>query len=208
MSTHRTKLQERGEPRETGFSGLARCGMLSRVISIRVLTADDWPMWRALRLAALEEAPHAFGSRLADWQGDGDREDRWRSRLAIPGAHDVVACLDDEPVGMASGVPTDREGEVELISMWVAPPARGHGVAGALVEEVERWAVDTGAATCRLCVADGNDAAARLYLRCGFRYTGEIDLMPDGARRERVMAKALHGTAPAVARTNPQGRLR
>lgn len=51
------------------------------VIELRVLTPDHWPAWRELRLAALAEAPYAFGSRLADWQGDRDREQRWRDRL-------------------------------------------------------------------------------------------------------------------------------
>ncbi|MGW4487749.1 hypothetical protein ACWEOE_28355 [Amycolatopsis sp. NPDC004368] len=43
---------------------------------IRVLTADDWREWRALRSRALTEAPEAFGASLADWQGDGDTEAR------------------------------------------------------------------------------------------------------------------------------------
>ncbi|MFJ1458216.1 GNAT family N-acetyltransferase [Nocardia sp. N2S4-5] len=42
------------------------------MIEMRVLTADNWMLWRELRLQALAEAPQAFGSRLADWQGDGD----------------------------------------------------------------------------------------------------------------------------------------
>jgi hypothetical protein len=75
------------------------------VIELRVLTPDDWPAWRELRLAALAEPPCAFGSRLADWQGDRDREQRWRDRLGIPGSYNVIAVLDGQPAGMASGVP-------------------------------------------------------------------------------------------------------
>ncbi|MFD0888199.1 GNAT family N-acetyltransferase, partial [Streptosporangium algeriense] len=70
------------------------------MIELRVLGADDWPLWRELRLAALAEAPAAFGAKLADWQGEGDREDRWRGRLEIPGSHNVVAVLDGVPAGI------------------------------------------------------------------------------------------------------------
>jgi hypothetical protein len=62
---------------------------------------------------------------LADWQGEGDRAERWRDRLELPGSYNVVALLDEQPVGMASGVPADEPGVVELISMWVSPMARG-----------------------------------------------------------------------------------
>jgi ribosomal protein S18 acetylase RimI-like enzyme len=41
-------------------------------------------------------------------------------------------------------------------------------------------------------VTEGNEAAAALYRRNGFHYTGELgDLMPDGLRREQIMAKRL-----------------
>ena len=170
----------------------ARVGQSSRVIEIRVLTPDDWTTWRELRLAALAEAPQAFGARLADWQGDGDLEERWRGRLSIPGSHNVVAVLDGKAVGMASGVPTSQSGSVELISMWVAPEARGRGVGDALMQEIERWARAEDARTLRLSVADDNAGATALYERHGFRRTGEMgDLMPDGVHRELVMEKPL-----------------
>lgn len=164
------------------------------MIELRTLSPDDWQLWRSLRLAALTEAPYAFGSTLADWQGEGDREARWRDRLGIAGSHNVVAALDRELVGMASGVPSEQEDAVELISMWVSRAARGRGVGDALVAEVERWALRRGARVLRLDVTDGNEAAAGLYLRNGFAFTGELgDLMADGVRRERVMAKPLAG---------------
>ncbi|MEV6371493.1 GNAT family N-acetyltransferase [Micromonospora musae] len=162
------------------------------MIETLVLTEGDWKIWRELRLTALTEAPYAFGSQLADWQGDGDREDRWRSRLAIAGSYNVVAILDGQPVGMASGVPTDRDGVVELISMYVAPVGRGRGVGDHLLHSVEQWARQVGAGTLRLAVVEGNENASALYRRNGFHDTGELgDLMPDGVRREHIMAKPL-----------------
>lgn len=161
------------------------------MLELRTLEPDDWTVWRELRLAALAEAPYAFCSTLAQWQGDGDREERWRARLETPGAH-VVAVLDGRPVGMVSGVPGDGADCVELISMWVSPAARGRGVGSRLIAEVERWAGRSGVTSLRLAVMPGNDAAIALYERCGFVDTGELgDLLPDGASRERVMAKSL-----------------
>ncbi|MEU4780173.1 GNAT family N-acetyltransferase [Micromonospora sp. NPDC023633] len=164
------------------------------MIETRVLSEDDWRSWRDLRLAALAEAAYAFGSRLADWQGDGDREERWRGRLAIAGSHNILAMLDGQPVGMASGVPTGHDGVVELISMYVAPAGRGRGVGDHLVRTIEQWARQVGSATVRLAVVRGNENAWALYRRNGFRDTGELgDLMPDGVRREHFMTKSLVG---------------
>lgn len=165
------------------------------MLELRVLGPDDWRVWRELRLAALAEAPYAFGSTLAQWLGEGDREERWRSRLGIPGSLNVVALLDGAPVAMVSGVPAGTPDVVELISMWVSPSARGRGAGEALIAAVERWARQGGARTLRLAVMPDNGPAFALYERCGFKDTGELGgVLPDGMRRELVMAKEL----PAV----------
>jgi ribosomal protein S18 acetylase RimI-like enzyme len=157
------------------------------VIELRTVGPDDWLAWRELRLAALAEAPDAFGSTLAEWQDES--EERWRARLAIPGSHNVLVVADDRPVGMASGVPDD--GRAELISMWVSPTARGMGVGNVLIAEIARWAAGRADAL-YLSVMPDNAAAIALYARNGFVDTGEPgDLLADGVRREIVMAKAL-----------------
>ena len=162
------------------------------MLEIRSLESDDWPIWRELRLNALAEAPYAFGSTLAEWTGAGDREERWRARLAIPGARDLVVALDGRPVGMASGVPAEEGAGVELISMWVSPLARGHGVGDLLISTVQRWAAEQNAETLRLSVMPDNGRAIALYERHGFVRTDELgDLLPDGVHRELVMAKRL-----------------
>ncbi|GAB7035737.1 GNAT family N-acetyltransferase [Streptomyces sp. NPDC021749] len=161
------------------------------MIELKVLTADDWTVWRALRIAALTDAPQAFGSRLADWQGEGDREERWRGRLSIPGSHNLAALLHGKPVGMASGVPGSRSGVVQLISMWVSKDARGYGVGDHLLRAVEEWARQTGAGTLQLAVMPGNEHARALYRRNGFQDAGPIgEVLPDG-RTEHLMTKDL-----------------
>lgn len=161
------------------------------MIDILVLTADDWKLWRELRLSALTDAPYAFGSRLEDWQGDGDQENRWRDRLSIPGSHNLIATLDGQPIGMASGIPGPQPDTVELISMWIDRSARGLGAGDRLVQEIERWSVEAGAEILQLAVTPGNEPAIALYRRNGFGDTEQLgDLMADG-RRETVMAKTL-----------------
>jgi ribosomal protein S18 acetylase RimI-like enzyme len=160
------------------------------MLELRVLESDDWPIWRELRLTALAEAPYAFGSTLAQWSGAGDREERWRARLEIPGALDAVAVLDGDPVGMASGVPAEQGEGIELISMWVSPAARGRGVGDLLIRAVESWAVERNAEALRLSVMPDNGRAIAFYERHGFADVDEPgDLLPDGVSRERVMAK-------------------
>ena len=158
---------------------------------LQVLTPDDWQVWRELRHRALGEAPYAFGSVLADWQGDGDREDRWRARLGDV-AHNVVARVRGEAVGMASGTAPDADGVAELISMWVAPSARGEGVGDALVGEVVRWARAAGAEVLALDVVESNAAAIALYERHGFVLVGPVeDPDPDTDKPEVRMRLAL-----------------
>lgn len=166
------------------------------MIELRTLSPDDWQIWREQRLAALAEAPTAFGARLADWQDAGEK--RWRERLAIPGSVNFVAFLDGKPAGMASGVPGD-DGVPELISMWVSPAARGKGVGNRLVESVGQWARQQGATALQLAVVADNEKAAALYRRNGFADAGELaDPLPDVVRREKIMVKVLRPQASAA----------
>ncbi|QPP08887.1 GNAT family N-acetyltransferase [Streptomyces bathyalis] len=161
------------------------------MIELEVLTPDDWKTWRTLRHAALADAPYAFKSRLADWQGDGDREERWRDLLGIAGSYNLVAALGGKPVGMARGVPGTETGAAWLHSMWVAGSGRGYGVGDRLVRAVELWAVRSGAGLLSLAVMPSNRPAIALYRRHGFEETGLPGApLPDG-QHELVMAKLL-----------------
>ena len=157
-------------------------------IVLRVLDVDDWRAWRAMRRAALADAPTAFGSTLAEWSGAGDTEERWRSRLEGV-AHNVLAELDGRQAGMVSAT-SAVEGDVELISMWVAPDARGKGVGDALVTHVRDWALELGAVRVVLDVRADNTFAISLYARHGFLDVGEVT-DPGASPPERRMVAAL-----------------
>lgn len=47
----------------------------------------------------------------------------------------LVIALDGEPAGMVSITVPDAGGTVEMISMWVAPEARGRGVGDKAVRQ-------------------------------------------------------------------------
>lgn len=126
-------------------------------------------------MAALEEAPYAFSSTLAEWQHEGDTEQRWRARLSgVP--LNALAFIDEKAAGMVSATAPDANGTIELLSMWIAPFARGRGAGDALIATVITWARNQGAATIALDVYEGNERAIALYRRHGF-----TTATPDGA---------------------------
>ena len=138
-----------------------------QTLVIRRISPDEWQLFREVRLAALEEAPYAFETALADWQGDRDTEARWRRRLTdVP--FNVVAYLDGRPCGMAGGTAASANREIELISMWVSPRARGKGVGEALIDAVVGWARTQRVERVSLDVWEDNERAIALYARCGF----------------------------------------
>ncbi|WP_166463065.1 GNAT family N-acetyltransferase [Amycolatopsis acidicola] len=169
---------------------------------VRRLSPDDWPRWRTLRLAALADSPESFGTPLSYWEGH-DRAERWRQRLTeVP--FNAIADLDGERAGMVSCVGPDEHGDAELLSLWVAPFARGRGVGDALVGAVAQWAEQQRARRLVLRVLVGNLSARALYQRNGFADAGPADV------GERWMTRRVHAGwspgAPGVLRL-PSGRL-
>jgi ribosomal protein S18 acetylase RimI-like enzyme len=156
-------------------------------LEIARLTAAEWQEYRQIRLAALAEAPAAFGSTLADERRL--RAQDWSARLARR-AQFVVRCA-RLTVGTVGGV-VDDDG-AELVSLWVHPGWRGHGVGDMLVQAVLDWAREQGYRQIRLWVSADNGPAERLYVRHGFIRTGARQpvTLADPTRLEFAMARAL-----------------
>ena len=139
------------------------------------LQGDEWTRYRDIRLRSLSDAPDAFWMTHAEEAAFG--EERWRERL-LTGAN-FVAREGASDLGLATGADFEgREGCAGLFGMWVAPEARGSGVADRLVSAVIEWAREAGYQRLLLDVGDDNAPAIRLYERMGFRPTGGAGRMP------------------------------
>src|SRR5215212_63270 len=144
------------------------------MLEIQRIGADRWQVFRNLRLAALADAPYAFASRL-----DKERElseTDWRDRATS--RTQFVALLDGTPVGLV-GVRPEEGDHVQVVSMWVAPEARGTGASDRLLAAAIDEADAVGAASVGLWVSDGNTRAERLYARHGFARTGNVQPIDD-----------------------------
>ena len=141
-------------------------------MSVRRLTTDDADAYRRVRLAALADAPGAFGS---TFEGESTMAGPdWVRRLANEDRAVFVAEEGGEIVGLAVGAPDDEEpGAGYLLSMWVDGRARGRGHGDALVQSVLGWLQAGGYRLARLHVTEGNEPAAELYRRNGFALSGK-----------------------------------
>jgi GNAT superfamily N-acetyltransferase len=145
-------------------------------------------VYRAIRLASLQEAPYAFGS---TYEAEvGASEDSWRRRLSDRTR--FVAEVDGKVVGTVGAGPGEFDGAAALTALWVDPGFRARGVGSALVDAVVDWAKGKGFNQVLLWVTEVNENAQRLYERRGFARTGRmIEVRPREPAVEYEMAKVL-----------------
>ena len=144
-------------------------------VRVRRIRPDEWRALRAFRLRALATDPRAFGATLAEEEAMPDEAWQARARDGTAGGLLLTAVAEDDAgawVGLVGGRKLDEPGEWELISLWTAPEARGRGVAEALLRHGIAWAARSGASRVVLWYVTENEAAARVYARCGFRPEG------------------------------------
>jgi ribosomal protein S18 acetylase RimI-like enzyme len=144
--------------------------------SVRRVKAGEWRRLRDLRLRALAETPDAFGSTHAGESAQPDAFWQERATAAAQGQErlTMIAEMDHGWVGLAGGYTEAEEPDRPwLVSVWVDPAWRGKGLGDKLVNTVIAWATSRNAVGLQLDVAESNQAAIRLYERCGFVATGK-----------------------------------
>jgi GNAT superfamily N-acetyltransferase len=149
---------------------------LNESLVIRTFAPHEWPVYRAIRLRSLADSPDAFGSTFAE--EEARPLDSWAARLsaaAVSGQdHPLIAQWDGAPAGLVwAKVDGGDASVVNIYQMWVAPEARGRGVAAVLLRAAVNWARSKNARAVQLGVTCGNSAAVRLYQREGFENIGQ-----------------------------------
>ena len=144
-------------------------------VAIRPVRADEWQRWRETRLRMLRDDADFFATRYDDMVREPDRA--WRDWVAEAAAGKqktlFVAEEDDRWLGVVGAFARVNPLEVQLISMWVDPEARGRGIAGDLIRAVAGWTLERGSTRVVLFVQEANEPAQQLYARAGFRPTGD-----------------------------------
>lgn len=152
-------------------------------VVIRAVRADEWRRWREVRLRMLRDDADFFSTRYDDMVREP--ESTWRAWVAEAAAGLektlFVAEEDGRWLGVVGGFARVDPQEVQLISMWVDPNARGRGIAQRLIRAVAGWALGRGSGRVVLFVQEANAPAQALYERAGFSATG--DRAPSGGGR-------------------------
>ena len=139
-------------------------------MDVRRIEVGEGERLRAIRLAALRDAPGAFGATEA---GDAARPPRdWDMLGGGPGAVFVARRPRRSDWEGMAGVHLPEDGGAKLWGMWVAPSARGRGLGSALARAVIGWTRDRALERLTLSVSDAATGAERLYRTLGFARTG------------------------------------
>jgi ribosomal protein S18 acetylase RimI-like enzyme len=144
-------------------------------VIVRLLTAADRAAFRRLRARALADDPASFGRTAEEEAG----VERLPMEASLEAPQPATFLLGAERDGVLVGICGTYQGQTaktrhtaEIVSVYVAPEARGAGVGVALVTEALARLARAGIAIAKLSVAEESEAARRLYDRLGFETYG------------------------------------
>jgi L-amino acid N-acyltransferase YncA len=152
-------------------------------VAIREATADDWPaIWRILR--PIVEAGETYALKT-----DMDEEEARRYWMPGDGVRTVVAELDGEIVGTATGY-ANRPGNGSHVasgSFMVDGERSGRGIGRALGEDFIEWAREAGFSMIQFnAVVETNEGAVALWKKLGFEIAGTVPSAFDHPTAGRV----------------------
>jgi ribosomal protein S18 acetylase RimI-like enzyme len=147
-------------------------------IELRRVEGGEVALFRSVRLAALQDAPNAFGETLED----AVRSD-WSARVnPAPDRVIYIAVADADPVGMVFAKCGTGPREAAFIGgMWVHPRYRRRGVGSRLLETAMSFLRLSAQERVALWVMAANADVLRFYESAGFRRTGATSTLRPGS---------------------------
>lgn len=139
-------------------------------MDIRATTKDDWMLLKQVRLAALLDAPTAFG--VSHQTAASYSRSQWEQRASSTGTEFWLAFQNGRPVGMV-GAAVSESGRFNLIGMWVEPQARRSDIAKGLVDTVKARSIQRGFDGVFVDVSPENTRASNFYSKLGFVFLDE-----------------------------------
>ena len=171
-------------------------GRMSGSVEVRACAPDEWAVYRDLRLRALAEDPTSFGSTHAPRAG----VHRGHLAAARVGHGGRVGATAGRPGSSARG--QFEPMATELVGMWVARRVPGSRRRRRARRMGDRPRARAGSARVGLWFAAGNEAARRLYERCGFVEVEDATPVEDRfARSDHRMVLPLRDHVPGRRRS-------
>lgn len=148
---------------------------------IRRTCATDGPLLRDLRVAALTDAPYAFGETLSEVIAEPPE-----FFLATAARHShsdtstsFIAFANGTPVGMVGAfVEEQPPNRAFLCALWMKPEHRGSAIAPRLVLTACSWLRLRSGPEVFAWVADANVRALAFYRKLGFKATPDRQPLP------------------------------
>lgn len=147
-------------------------------MKVRKLTAEDYLLYKTIRLESLLKDPNAFGS---TYEYDSVQADNyWQNTL---NSYHIFGLFDDEKIIGCVGleIPTMERFKhtAKLWGMYVSEEYRGKGLAFKLIEELVNYAKSNEILQIHLSCMKVNEIAINFYNKLGFQLYG---IMPKAVK--------------------------
>lgn len=172
-------------------------------MTVRLITLqpDEWEKYREIRIAALTQAPTAFGTSVKKIKSFPPKE--WQDRLKKAAEEKDMwiyfAQIGDEIIGMTGARRDSGEAShhvAMIFSVFVKESFRGKGYAKKLLTSIlDKLANQPDIIKAKLHVVSTQKEAISLYKRCGFKLVGTLKKEFNRAgtlHDEYIMEKFLH----------------
>ncbi|WP_171940484.1 GNAT family N-acetyltransferase [Herbaspirillum rubrisubalbicans] len=156
---------------------------MSSSYQVRQISKDDGETLRSIRIAALTDAPYAFGATLEEALAQPlDEFDATAVRHATSETSTSFFLNHEMSVVGTVGafIEAASSGQAYICALWLEPNHRGSNGATMLVDEANRWLFTRGVESVNAWVANSNARAAAFYRKFGFTPTARTQRLPSG----------------------------